>query len=132
MLQHRFLPAQVGALVCRTEGFAATLGAAIGLREPGDGGYRAARGIRQRPSFWLLTTKGLVGAQRLCRVLEHVDGLADAASGALHHVLRPAVFALEFPKRPEHIGLRFRAANLAERWQAALGLIMVRRNGAGN
>jgi hypothetical protein len=64
--------------------------------------------------------------------LEHVDGLAAAAPGALHHVLGPAVFALEFPKRPEDVGLRFRAANRVGRWRAALGLIMVRLNGAGN
>ncbi len=43
-----------------------------------------------------------------------------------------AGFALEFPKRPEHIGLRFQAANRVGRWQAALGLIMVRLNNAGN
>jgi hypothetical protein len=41
---------------CRGERLAATIGAAIGLREPRDGGHWAARGIRYKPSFWLVTT----------------------------------------------------------------------------
>ena len=168
MLQHLFLPAQAGPLVCRAERLAATTGAATGLREPRDGGHRAARGIRYKPSFWLVTTNSvrrsepprhrvtfltdagllsvdapipalarssrlprvspravgsndwssnrvertegrrsagragnsvqafllvgdnqcLVGTQRVDVILEHVDGLATAAPGARHHVLR--------------------------------------------